>query len=108
MEHCLQILVDNKPGVLARVVIQLARRSINIDCLAARNIAGCTRTVITIGFDADEYTADRLAKGIARLIDVIEVRSPGSNATRRPEPIELPQCLVDDWGKPWRPTNRLE
>ena len=77
VEHRLQILVDNKPGVLARVAIQLAGRSINIDCLATRNVEGGTRTVITVGFDADEYTADRLAKVIARLIDVIEVRLLG-------------------------------
>jgi acetolactate synthase small subunit len=72
MKECLRILVLDRPAVLARVAGQVARRGVNIDHFTARNIEG-GRTVITIGIDTDEQLAERLAKGVARLIDVLEV-----------------------------------
>ena len=72
MKVCLRALVLNRPAVLARVAGQVARRGLNIDHFTARNIAE-GRTVITIGIHADERAADQLAKGLARLIDVLEV-----------------------------------
>ena len=73
MKHCLTVLVENKPAVLARVAGQVARRNVNIESFTARYLPGGERTAITIGIDTDEHTADRLAKGIARLINVIDV-----------------------------------
>ena len=72
MNYVLRVLVLNRPAVLARVAGQVARRGVNIDHFTARNVAG-GRTVIAIGIDSDEQMADRLAKGVARLIDVLEV-----------------------------------
>jgi acetolactate synthase-1/3 small subunit len=69
----LRAVVENKPGVLARVAGQMGRRHTNIDYFTARNLPGKERTVITIGFEADEHAADRMAKSIARLINVLEV-----------------------------------
>lgn len=100
MRQHLQILVDNKPGVLARVVVQLARRGINIDRLSSRNIERGKRTVIGIGFDADEYTTDRLGKGIARLIDVIEVREWAGESSRGLKSAGRTQCSVNVLGPP--------
>jgi acetolactate synthase small subunit len=73
VKHCLRVLVENKPAVLARVAGQVARRNVNIESFTARYLPGGARTAITIGIDTDEHTAERLAKGIARLINVIEV-----------------------------------
>jgi acetolactate synthase small subunit len=72
MKYCLRILVLDRPAVLARVAGQVARRGVNIDHFTARNVQGGT-TVITIGVDTHEHAADRLAKGLERLIDVLEV-----------------------------------
>ncbi len=72
MKHTLRIIVLDRPSVLARVAGQVGRRSVNIDHFTARNIAD-GKTVITIGIDTDEHLAERLAKGIARLIDVLDV-----------------------------------
>jgi len=72
MKRCLRILVRDRPAVLARVAGQLARRGVNIDYFTGRNVED-GKTVITIGIDTDEPMADRLAKAVARLIDVLEV-----------------------------------
>ena len=72
MTPCLHVLVLNRPAVLARVAGQVARRGVNIDHFTARNVQS-GRTIITIGIDADEQTAERLAKALARLVDVLEV-----------------------------------
>ena len=66
------ILVLDRPAVLARVAGQVARRGVNIDHFTARNVKD-GRTVITIGINTDGHAADRLAKGVARLINVLEV-----------------------------------
>jgi acetolactate synthase small subunit len=72
MKYCLRILVLNRPIVLARVAGQVARRGVNIDHFTARNVAD-GKTIIAVGIDVDEHLAERLAKGVARLIDVLEV-----------------------------------
>ena len=72
MKHTLRIIVLDRPSVLARVAGQVGRRGVNIDHFTARNVED-GRTVITIGIDTDEHLAERLAKGIARLIDVLDV-----------------------------------
>jgi len=72
VKHTLHIIVLDRPSVLARVAGQVGRRGVNIDHFTARNIAD-GRTVITIGIDTDEDLAERLAMGIARLIDVLDV-----------------------------------
>jgi acetolactate synthase-1/3 small subunit len=72
MKHTLRIIVLDRPSVLARVAGQVGRRGVNIDHFTARNVDD-GRTVITIGIDTDEHLAERLAKGIARLIDVLDV-----------------------------------
>jgi acetolactate synthase I/III small subunit len=72
VKHCLTVLVENRPAVLARVAGQVARRNVNIESFTARFLAS-DRAAITIGIDTDDHTAERLAKGIARLINVIDV-----------------------------------
>lgn len=79
MRVCLRALVLNRPAVLARVAGQVARRGVNIEHFTARNIEE-QRTAITIGIDADERTAEGLAKGLARLIDVLDVTWSGADA----------------------------
>jgi acetolactate synthase small subunit len=94
MKHTLRIIVLDRPSVLARVAGQVGRRGVNIDHFTARNVDD-GKTVITIGIDTDEHLAERLAKGIARLIDVLDVtwkrdetRPDGSAAEPAGEPAE--------------------
>ena len=86
MKYCLRILVLDRPAVLARVAVQIARRGVNIDHFTARNVEG-GRTVITIGIDTNELMADRLAKGVERLIDVLEVTWQDAELHEPPHPV---------------------
>jgi len=90
MNYCLRILVLDRPAVLARVAGQVSRRAVNIDHFTARNIED-GKTVITIGVDIDEHLADRLAKGVARLIDVLEVTLTEDEDVEQP-PRALGDC----------------
>jgi acetolactate synthase-1/3 small subunit len=91
-KHLLTAIVENEPNVLARVAGQMGRRSANIEYFSAHNLSGGQRTRIMIGFAADECTAERIAKGIGRLINVLDVECesrdwPEDPATdRRSEP----------------------
>lgn len=73
MKHLLTLLVENKPSVLARVANQMGRRGVNIDYFTARNLIDGDLTVITIGFEADEHGAERIAMAMDRLVNVLEV-----------------------------------
>jgi acetolactate synthase small subunit len=99
MKQRLRILVLDRPTVLARVAGQVARRGVNIDHFTARNVKG-GKTLITIGIDNDEQMADRLAKGLARLIDVLEV-DWGEDEDLEPPPAALSDCR-SEWSGRWR------
>jgi acetolactate synthase-1/3 small subunit len=69
----LTLITENRPGVLARVAGQVNRRNLNIEEFTARNLPGRMHTMITIDIDCDDRTAERLARGVERLINVLEV-----------------------------------
>jgi len=69
----LTLITENRPGVLVRVAGQVNRRNLNIEEFTARNLPGRMQTMITIDIECDDRTAERLAKGIERLINVLEV-----------------------------------
>jgi len=52
--HTLSVLVEDKPGVLARVASLFSRRGFNIDSLAvgATELPGISRMTIVISLDA--------------------------------------------------------
>jgi acetolactate synthase small subunit len=59
--------------VLARVAGQVSRRGVNIETVVVRTLPDRAHTYITLGVDADEPTAERVARGIARLDAVVAV-----------------------------------
>jgi acetolactate synthase small subunit len=69
----LRVLVKDRPSVLARVAAQVSRRGVNIETVVVRHLPDRDHTYITLGIDADEPTAERVARGIARLDAVIDV-----------------------------------
>ena len=89
MSHFVTVTVEDKPGVLARVVGQFARRAVNIRCLVARLGQAPHAGTITVEFDLADAAVDNLVKSIARLIDVIDIRvletDPEPHHDYRPE-----------------------
>lgn len=74
MRHTLSVLVNDQPGVLARVSGLFSRRGFNIDSLTvgpSEEVGLSRMTISTIG---DEATLEQIMKQLHKLIDVIKVQ----------------------------------
>ncbi len=78
MQHTLTVLVENKPGVLARVSAMFSNRGFNIHSLAVgpTHIEGRSR--ITLVVDAPEL--EQLTKQLNKLVNVIKVQELEASA----------------------------
>ena len=73
-KHILSILVENKPGVLARVAGLFARRSFNIQTLAVGPTDDPTISRITLTVDGALHPIDQVTKQLHKLVNVIKIR----------------------------------
>jgi acetolactate synthase-1/3 small subunit len=73
MKHTLSVLVENKPGVLARVAELFARRGFNIDSLAVGPTERPDFSRITIVVDVAEHSLEQVRKQLHKLINVVEI-----------------------------------
>ncbi len=73
MQHTVTVLVENKPGVLARVSGLFARRGFNIQSLAVSITDDPTVSRMTIVVSGDETTLDQIEKQTNKLVDVLTV-----------------------------------
>ena len=71
--HILSVLVQNRPGVLARVAGLFARRGYNIFSLAVAPAEAEGRSRITIVVDLDSAPLEQITKQLFKLIDVIKI-----------------------------------
>jgi len=71
--HTLSVLVEDKPGVLARVASLFSRRGFNIDSLAvgATELPGISRMTIVISLDA--FPLEQVTKQLNKLVNVIKI-----------------------------------
>jgi len=72
-QHTITVLVENRPGVLARVSGLFARRGFNIESLAVSITADPTVSRMTIVVSGDTAVLDQITKQLNKLIDVIKV-----------------------------------
>ena len=72
--HILSILVENKPGVLARVAGLFARRGFNIQTLAVGPTDDEAISRITLTVDGALHPIDQVTKQLHKLINVIKIR----------------------------------
>jgi acetolactate synthase-1/3 small subunit len=73
MLHTLVVYVENKPGVLSRVVSLFRRRAFNIDSLTVGRTEKPDVSRMTIVVDADEDQARRIVANVYKLINVLLV-----------------------------------
>jgi acetolactate synthase I/III small subunit len=73
-KHVLSILVENKPGVLARIAGLFARRGFNIDSLAVGPTDDSTISRITLTVDGAAHPIDQVTKQLHKLVNVIKIR----------------------------------
>ena len=73
-KHILSILVENKPGVLARIAGLFARRGFNIDSLAVGPTDDASISRITLTVDGAAHPIDQVTKQLHKLVNVIKIR----------------------------------
>jgi acetolactate synthase-1/3 small subunit len=73
MKHVISIVVENKPGVLARVSALFARRGYNIESLAVGETEDINVSRITLVVAGDEAILEQITKQLNKLIDVVKV-----------------------------------
>jgi len=84
MRHTLSVLVENKPGVLARVAGLFARRGFNIESLAVGTTDRPDISRMTIVVDVAEKSLEQVRKQLHKLVSVIEISDldPGRSVDR--------------------------
>src|SRR5215213_6220287 len=73
-KHIISLLVENKPGVLARIAGLFSRRGFNIDTLAVGPTDDPTMSRITLTLDGALHPIDQVTKQLHKLVNVIKIR----------------------------------
>lgn len=71
--HTLSVLVENKPGVLARVAGLFSRRGFNIESLSVGTTESPVVSRMTIVVDADFSPLEQVTKQLNKLINVLKI-----------------------------------
>ena len=80
-KHILSLLVENKPGVLARIAGLFSRRGFNIDTLAVGPTEDPNISRITLTLDGAVHPIDQVTKQLHKLVNVIKIRDMEPNQT---------------------------
>ncbi|HLO04603.1 MAG TPA: acetolactate synthase small subunit [Symbiobacteriaceae bacterium] len=81
MKQILAVLVENQPGVLARVAGLIRRRGFNIDSLAVGTTADPAISRITLVVDGDEPQIQQVMRQLEKLIEVLAVSELAEGAS---------------------------
>jgi acetolactate synthase-1/3 small subunit len=83
-KHVLSLLVENKPGVLARIAGLFSRRGFNIDTLAVGPTEDPEISRVTLTVDGAVHPIDQVTKQLHKLVNVIKIRDmePDSTVSR--------------------------
>lgn len=71
--HTLSVLVENTPGVLARVAGLFARRAFNIHSLAVGPTEHEEISRMTVVVDADDLPLEQVTKQLNKLVNVLKI-----------------------------------
>jgi acetolactate synthase I/III small subunit len=80
-KHILSLLVENKPGVLARIAGLFARRGFNIDSLAVGPTDDPKLSRLTLTVDGAAHPIDQVTKQLHKLVNVIKLRDLDPDGT---------------------------
>lgn len=73
MKHIITALVENQPGVLARIVGLISGRGFNIDSLNVAATQDPTVSRMTMKVPGDDRVLEQVMKQLNKLVDVIKV-----------------------------------
>ena len=71
--HTLSVLVQDQPGVLARIAALFSRRGYNIESLAVGPTETPEVSRMTIVVDVDEHSLEQITKQLNKLINVLKI-----------------------------------
>lgn len=74
MRHTISILVDNEPGVLARIAGLFSARGFNIESLCVAETLDPTSSRITLVTSGDDWIIEQIIKRFNNMINVIKVQ----------------------------------
>lgn len=82
--HTLSVLVEDVPGVLARIASLFSRRGFNIESLAVGPTEHSGVSRMTIVVTVDDLPLEQVTKQLNKLINVIKIieLDPGNSVTR--------------------------
>lgn len=72
-KHTLSVLVENKPGVLARIAGLFSRRAFNIHSLAVGQTEHPDVSRITVVVDVESLPLEQVTKQLNKLINVLKI-----------------------------------
>ena len=72
-KHTLSVLVENKPGVLARIAALFSRRGFNIDSLAVGPTEHSDISRMTIVVNVEDLPLEQVTKQLNKLVNVIKI-----------------------------------
>jgi len=81
--HTLSVLVENNPGVLARVASLISRRGFNIESLAVGPTETPDISRITLVVTVDDVVLEQITKQLNKLIEVHKIVELEPGAVRR-------------------------
>jgi acetolactate synthase-1/3 small subunit len=79
--HTLSVLVEDKPGVLARVAALFSRRGFNISSLAVGPTEHPAVSRMTIVVDVEDLPLEQVTKQLNKLINVLKIVELDPNAS---------------------------
>jgi acetolactate synthase I/III small subunit len=71
--HTLAVLVENRPGVLARIAGLFSRRGFNIHSLAVGPTESADISRVTVVVDVDELPLEQVTKQLNKLVNIIKI-----------------------------------
>ena len=81
--HTLSVLVENKPGVLARIAGLIFRRGFNIESLAVGPTESPQMSRITLVVTVDDVVLEQITKQLNKLIEVLKIVELDPSSVRR-------------------------
>ena len=75
--HTLSVLVEDKPGVLARVASLFSRRGFNIESLAVGPTETDGLSRMTIVVNVEDFPLEQVTKQLNKLVNVIKIVEQG-------------------------------
>jgi acetolactate synthase-1/3 small subunit len=79
----LSVLVENKPGVLARIAGLISRRGYNIESLAVGPTESPEMSRMTLQVNVEDVVLEQITKQLNKLIEVLKIVELEDSAVRR-------------------------